>query len=168
MRATTVDLRDSLMQAIECTDSILNRYCQAIRIINEALRQPETNLSYEADSCHKSPTSVSPSSDVEFVGVQGALLHIQGIDKERIFTVRKLHRVLESDPVSVLTRYFNLFGAVEKIILLPSRRRCGRMRNSTTGFVILEDKEAVKRVTRTLSHQVSSQSSVEVSRFEFP
>ncbi len=162
MRAT-LELRASLLEAIKCTDSILNRYCQAISMINQALHLP----ALEEDS-HKSPTSVSPSSDVEFVGVQGALLHIQGIDKERIFTVRKLHRVVEPDVVSVLTRYFNMFGAVEKIILLPSRRRCGRMRNSTTGFVILEDKEAVQRVTQLPVHEVSSLSSVEVSRFEFP
>ena len=155
-------VRDSLLAAINSADIIMDRYMQVLRIFGSVLH------SSEDEDSHTSPTSVSPSSDVEFVGVQGALLQIQGIDKERIFTVRKLHRVSEPDPVAVLTRYFSMFGTVSKIILLPSRRRCGRMRNSTTGFVIFETTEVVQRVLKSSIHQVSSLSNVEVSRFEFP
>jgi len=49
--------------------------------------------------------------------------------------LRKLHK-LGFDAPNALVQYLTQYGEVERIILLPSRRKMGRMRPSSTGFVI--------------------------------
>ncbi len=110
------------------------------------------------------------------MGLQNAIAEISGISADRIFVVRKLHRLaaLSSDPVSDLRLFFSSFGLVSKILLLPSRRRCGRLRPSTTGFVVMASSAAVLHVLKAAAGGggvlllPGSGASVEVTPFEFP
>ena len=104
-------------------------------------------------------------------GLQSAVAQFksQGISSERIFVVRKVH-CLVTNAADILKSYFSRFGRVTHVELLPSRRRCGRLRPSTTGFVILESPAAVALVLKNHSsvHQVTAEHEVEVTPFTYP
>jgi len=103
-------------------------------------------------------------------GLQSAIMQFQsaGIDEVRIFVIRKVHGLV-SDATEILFEYFSRYGKVTHVELLPSRRRCGRLRPSTTGFIILEDSVAVARVlSDSPVHRVTSDHVVEVTPFTYP
>jgi hypothetical protein len=106
---------------------------------------------------------------------------LQGVvDKAQIFVIRKVNKLMgedqnDSSPNAVvfgpLEQYFGSFlppgGSSVRIILLPSRRRCGRLRPSSTGFVHLPDAQAVARIVETGIHAIGEYQ-VECTAFDWP
>ena len=137
--------------------------------LNSEVITPSSS-SYQPSSPTASSSPDEPESASICHGLQSAISQFQRdrIDSSRIFVVRKVH-CLVNDTAEILSSYFSRFGRVTHVELLPSRRRCGRLRPSTTGFIILDNPEAVSRVLLTsLVHQVTAENSVEVTPFTYP
>jgi hypothetical protein len=102
----------------------------------------------DGEFCHSQgmqSTHVAMAHGVEVhaVGLHVASKLMHDIPWARVLVIRKLHK-LGFDAPNALVQHLREYGNIEKIILLPSRRKLGRMRPSSTGFVIFESADAAQ------------------------
>jgi hypothetical protein len=121
--------------------------------------------------------SLSDPNQSSSEGLESALSSLSQIDSGKILVLRKLHRLASCDVVASLCGFFRDFGHVQKVILLPSRRRCGRLRPSTTGFVVMGNISEVEPILANgqlcipffdPTEAVMSSALIDVGKFEFP
>jgi len=105
------------------------------------------------ESTNVPPVAVINGVPVSAVGLHMASRIMRDIPWERILVLRRLHK-LGFDAPSALVQYFGQFGVIEKLILLPSRRKLGRMRPSSTGFIVLASPEIAQTALACGFHMI--------------
>lgn len=170
-------ISDILSRAIDSMSAVQ----QSIQLARKSLAAylHDNNVSLNHDSPTSVYSNVSAATTAESIqydqsnncqGLQSAIAQFKsdGIDSERIFVVRKVHGLV-NDAADILRSYFSKYGRVSHVELLPSRRRCGRLRPSTTGFVILEKADSVRLILdEARVHRVTDEHCVEVTPFMYP
>ena len=162
------ELKRNIQNAIDSVTLMQKRYLQISETLCNIGTKGVEDIRSPNSGDSTTPSSSSEPLPMEILGLHNAVAQFRDVPPELIFTVRKLHNVKDAEPTILLSRYFSVYSPVSKIILLPSRRRCGRSRASSTGFVIMQDPFAVKRIVDQLLHEVAQDCFIETSRFEFP
>jgi len=111
-----------------------------------AASEEDRDLSYPSSSIIP-PVALTLGVEVHAVGLHVASKMMHSIPWSRILVLRKLHK-LGFDAPNALVQYLTQYGEIERIILLPSRRKMGRMRPSSTGFVIFAADESVQAMLK--------------------
>jgi hypothetical protein len=123
-----------------------------------------------ADDIGASEPAAGPSGKLQFTDTTltlHAVLSLLSADADsQILTVRRIHK-LGFESAQVLRAHFSSFGVVDKILLLPSRRKitsgrgtgCARTRPSSMGFVVMKDVASVdmallERLSEDNTHNV--------------
>ena len=112
------------------------------------------------------------------MGLQTTVLHVVNDNSDRILVIRRIHRLGFNGPEEFIRHFQKLCGCgcIECVILLPSRRKLGKLRPSSTGFLVCKDAEAAKNIlelgTRKAPEQPLTieikQCSIEIAEFEYP
>ena len=169
-------ITDILTRAIDSMSTVQTGIQLARRSLASYLLDNNVSPNHDSPTSVYSNVSAATTAETNYEssnhcqGLQSAIAKFQngGIDSSRIFVVRKVHGLV-NDAADVLKSYFSRYGRVCHVELLPSRRRCGRLRPSTTGFVILENAESVSIIlNETMVHHVTDEHCVEVTPFMYP